>query len=61
MPRPKKYPYSRSQWDVIEDGIYTYCGEKIATVKTRVNIFTGEVEEGIDDEKENRTPISYPP
>lgn len=62
MPRPKQYPYIRSQWDVIEDSIYTYGGEKIATVKTMVNIFSGEVvKEVIDDEKENRSPISYPP
>lgn len=50
MPRPKQYPYTRSQWDVIEDSIYTYGGEKIATVKTMINIFSGEVvKEVIDD------------
>lgn len=61
MTRPNKYPYSRSQWDVTQSDIYTYGGEKVVTVRTRVNVFNGEVEEVIDDEKENRAPVSYPP
>lgn len=61
MTRPNKYPYRRSKWDVIQSSVYTYGGQKIATVRTRINFFTREVEEVIDDEKENRTPISYPP
>lgn len=49
MTRPSKYPYSKRQWDVTQSDFYAYGGEKVATVRTRVNVFTGEVQEVADD------------
>lgn len=61
MTRPNKYPYTKNQWIEIKDCIYTYGGEKVATIRRKVNIFTKEVAEETDDKKENRAPIGYPP
>ncbi|UWM91869.1 hypothetical protein [Streptococcus parauberis] len=41
--RPKRYPYTKPQWEIEYTGVYTWNNEPYATLVTHINRLTGEV------------------